>query len=199
MSVALFDFDGTLTTRDTIWPFALFLSRAGRDRTSKRLRLAFSLLKLKFRLISNHSFKQEYAQTLLQGEDVARLESLARRFLQEQLEPILNRQVFQSLQQHVAAGDAVYLVSSNFDFFLQPLAEQWKLLGIFATQAEVAQGKFTGRITGLSCDGPEKLARAIACLGERQVRAAVAYGDSAGDEPLLRAVKTPIRIRKGNS
>jgi len=197
MSVAFFDFDGTLTTHDTIWPFALFLSEAGRGHAGDRLRLALSLLRLKLRFSSNHAFKQDYARILLQGRDVKSIKALVERFHHERLTPLLNRQVRRALESHVVAGDAVYLVSSNFEFFLKPLEKPWGLSGVLATQAETADGLFTGRLSGRACEGPEKLSRAIDCLGESSVRASVAYGDSAGDKCLLGGVGTPVWVRKG--
>jgi len=190
MSLVFFDFDGTLTTKDTIWPFASFLWTNCRRRRGARTSMFLSLMKLKLRLTSNHVFKQQFMSQLVQGESQGRIESLTARFHETHLEPILNRAMIRLLLEHVEHGDDVYLVSSNFDFFLRPLQERWNVKGIIATQTEVRDGHFTGHILGLACDGKEKLDRVINCFGERRTREAVAYGDSQSDSFLLEFVMT---------
>jgi HAD superfamily hydrolase (TIGR01490 family) len=190
MRLVFFDFDGTLTTRDTIWPFASFLSANQVRPGAARVSFLLTLLLLKLRLISNHRFKKHFLTMLLVGESKERTAGLVRQFHQTQLEPVLNPAMVKVLLDHVAAGDEVYLVSSNFDFFLEPLQERWNLKGILATQAEVLGGLYTGRILGRACDGKEKLARVVNCFGELRAREAVAYGDSRGDSFLLVFVKT---------
>jgi len=190
MRLVLFDFDGTLTTRDTIRPFASFLCEACGRPGITRAAVDLSLLLLKLRLTSNHAFKQQLLKLLVQGEPARRVEELVVQFHTTHLESILNRPVVDSLLGHCAAGDDVYLVSSNFDFFLEPLQKRWSLKGILATQTEVRDGRFTGRVLGPACDGREKLTRVIASFGERSAREAVAYGDSRGDSFLLDFVKT---------
>jgi phosphatidylglycerophosphatase C len=190
VKLALFDFDGTLTTRDTIWPLAICLSEGQRKGYLKRFLLGVALLKLKLGLISNHSFKERFLRLLVEGESEERIKAVAQSFHRTQLDRILNRNVLQRLLSHTAVDDDVYLVSSNFDFFLRPLQQEWNVRGIFATDTEVLDGKFTGRILGRACDGKEKLDRVLACLGERRTREAIAYGDSRSDSFLLDYVKT---------
>jgi len=189
MSLVFFDFDGTLTTSDTIWPFASLLCGNG-GRHASRHSVLCSLLTLKLRLTSNHQFKEQLLQKLVQGQPETFIRKQTDEFHASQLEPVLNHSVVRSLLDHVDQGDQVYLVSSNFDFFLEPLLCRWRLKGIFATQAEVRYGYFTGRIVGRACDGEEKLDRVRSHFDERSIREAVAYGDSRGDAALLASVGT---------
>jgi HAD superfamily hydrolase (TIGR01490 family) len=190
MRLVLFDFDGTLTTRDTIRPFASYLCNASGRSGFTRASVDLSLLLLKLHLTSNHTFKQRFLQLLVQGLPAGRVQKWAEQFHATHLESIQNRPVVELLLEHTAAGDDVYLVSSNFDFFLQPLQQRWNLKGILATQTEVLDGCFTGCIVGRACDGREKLTRVVASFGERNAREAVAYGDSRSDCFLLDFVRT---------
>ncbi len=201
MRLVFFDFDGTLTTKDTIWPYLSFVcGRLGRS-TGTRLSLSIDLLMLKFRVLSNHTFKERLLKLLVRAEFEQNIAELTRQFHLSQLQPILNQSMVRLLVAHAAAGDQVYLVSSNFDFFLSPLQERWPLKGILATQAEVLNGRFTGRIVGRACDGEEKLARVVARFGESSAREAVAYADGAGDSVLLEFVKKGhwVDARRGMS
>ncbi len=197
MRLVFFDFDGTLTTTDTLWPLACLLSEGHRHRRAMRTAVLLSLVQLKLGLMTNTSFKKRFLQLTLQDESKSRIDGLAQKFHEAKLDPMLNRDVFQELAKHTAAGDHVYLVSSNFDFFLEPLRERWNLKGIFATRAEVMESKFTGQILGRACHGKEKLARVLACFGEKQIREAVAYGNSRSDWFLLNFVQTAnwVRVR----
>jgi len=190
MRLVFFDFDGTLTKSDTLWPFARVLSESRRHRGTVRIAVALSLFGLRVGLRSNHAFKQRFIQLLVQGQSTERMRQLSEQFHQTVLTSLLNKDVFEALSRHTLAGDHVYLVSSNFDFFLEPLRTKWNLKGIFATKTEVEAGRFTGRLLGSPCDGKEKLERVLAFFGEKRVRDAVAYADSANDRYLLGIVKT---------
>jgi len=189
MGLVFCDFDGTLTVRDTIWPFASFLCHETARPAAVRASLLLCLLELKLRLISNHLFKERFLRLLVRDESEKSIAEFVGRFHKTRLESILNFAMVSALAEHAAAGDDVYLVSSNFDFFLKPLERRWNLKGIFATQAEAVDGRFTGRIRGRACHGKEKLGRVVASLGERRTREAVAYGDSRSDSNLLHFVK----------
>jgi phosphatidylglycerophosphatase C len=195
--LAFFDFDGTLTTQDTLWPFASFLSDGRGLWGATRTGVYSAFLQLKLRLRSNHSFKKHLLPLLVQDESQARIELLTQQFHDTNVEPMLNRDVLQALSRHTASGDHVYLVSSNFDFFLRPFAERWGLQGVIATQTEVREGKFTGRILGSTCHGKEKLARVLGCFDEARIRSAAAYGDSPSDAYLMNFVKTAHWVRSG--
>lgn len=189
MGLVFFDFDGTLTTRDTILPLGLFLARKGPDKYKKISLLALRLILLKLRLITNHAFKARFCELLLKNESEEATATAARIFVQDYVQGILRKPVVERLLNHVQKGDEVYLVSSNFGFVLRALRGKWPLNGVVATEAEVDGGRFTGRIAGRSCEGKAKLARVVSRFGEPRVREATAYGDSRGDRELLGFVK----------
>jgi len=192
MSLAFFDFDGTLTRRDTILPFAFFIARTRPGRRWRVAHLMFWLLLLKVRLISNHRFKAQFCSLLLQGEARKQMDDLALAFATHHVEKALNAPVVAALRNHQQEGDEVYLVSSNFSFLLRPLQAAWALRGIVATEVEIEGGRCTGRIAGQVCDGAEKLSRVLALFNAERVREATAYGDSRGDRALLAFVKRAV-------
>jgi HAD superfamily hydrolase (TIGR01490 family) len=193
MSLVFFDFDGTLTTRDTVWPLGVFLARSRRLAYPRIAAVLLWMVFLKLRVLSNHEFKQKFCRLLLKGESARGLEKRLQIFANGYLEGLLNRGVVDTLRRHQLNGDDVYLVSSNFSFLLLSLSERWNI-GVIATNLEVKEGVFTGRIDGVTCDGKEKLARVLELFDVDAVRAATAYGDSRGDRELLAFVKTPVWI-----
>ena len=194
MSLVFFDFDGTLTRRDTILPFGFFLARAKPKKYLEMVHLVLLMIFLKLRILSNHEFKEKFCSSFLRGESEKEIEDLSRIFADRYLKGILNWPVVEALRNHQQRGDEVYLVSSNFTFLLRPLQQTWTSSGVIATDPEIKAGRFTGRISGRACDGPEKLSRVLARFGRERVREATAYGDSRSDRHLLSYVKKAVWV-----
>ena len=194
MSLVFFDFDGTLTRRDSILPFGMFVAptRPPKHLTIARLLLLSALLRS--RVISNHVFKERLCALLLKGESEAAMDRIALAFAETHLMNMLNDPIVDELHRHREQRDDVYFVSSNFSLVLRPFEKLWNAQGVIATEPEVIGGRFTGRISGRACDGEEKLSRVLAAFGEDRVRSATAYGDSRGDRPLLAYVKRAIWV-----
>lgn len=195
MRLVFFDFDGTLTSRDTILSLCLFLGRKRRASAPKVGRVIAALMLLKLRILSNHRFKEEFCRSLLVGETREHVDALLGTFATERLAGILRPRVVRTLHEHRQNGDEVYIVSSNFDFVLRPFLLVLDVNGVFATEPELADGRYTGRLAQPACAGPVKLSRVIETFGADKVREAVAYGDSADDRPLLDFVATPVWIK----
>jgi phosphatidylglycerophosphatase C len=194
MSLAFFDFDGTLTTEDTILPLGLYLTRTKSRRYVTTARLLVLMALLKGRVISNDQFKRRFCELLLKGETSDRVDRLCRAFADQYVQGILNEPIVRRLREHCCAGDEVYIVTSNFGFVLRALAQQLPADGVIATEPDVESGRYTGRLRGSACDGAEKLSRVVLQFGQERVRAAAAYGDSRGDRPLLEFVKTAVWV-----
>jgi phosphatidylglycerophosphatase C len=194
MSLAFFDFDGTLTTEDTILPLGMFLTRTKSRRYLAAARLLALMALLKARVISNDRFKRRFCELLLKGEASDRIDALCRAFADQYVQRILNEPVVRRFREHRRAGDEVYIVSSNFGFVLRALERQLPADGVIATEPDVESGQYTGRLRGAACDGAEKLSRVVSRFGPERVRQAAAYGDSRGDRPLLEFVKTAVWV-----
>lgn len=194
MSLVFFDFDGTLTTRDTILPLGFLLARAGSRKYTKVMLLMFYLALLKLRAITNHKFKERFCSLLLKDRPEDEVANLAVTFASHYIPKVSNAPVVDLLIKHARSGDQVYLVSSNFGFALSPLKKIWPVSGVVSTEAECVGGRYTGRILGRSCDGKEKLDRVLGLFGQKEVRGATAYGDSRSDRYLLGFVTRAVWV-----
>jgi phosphatidylglycerophosphatase C len=194
VSLVFFDFDRTLTTRDTILPLGLFLYRAQSTKFRGVGRLLWAAIRLKCGTLSNHEFKEEFCRCLVQGETPEQIERVAHDFTTRHVARVFRRPLVRILHEHRQAGDEVYIVSSNFLFVLDPLRQQLDVSGIIATELEVVGGRYTGNLAGRACAGAEKLQRVVARFGHDRVRQAVAYGDSEDDRQLLEFVRTPVWV-----
>lgn len=199
MLAVFFDFDGTLTTKDSVFSFGLFLLRRQGRRLEGIAKLSLLMVLLKLRVVPNNSFREKLAKLLVTGEEEQTVKNLAKEFLVGFLGENLNPLTFEILEKHREQGEGVYIVSSNFDFLLSPLQSMWKVAGVVATRTEVRNGVFTGKLASPSCHGQEKVDRLAALLGEAQIQSATAYGDSSGDLPMLKSVRTGYWVKSGTA
>lgn len=195
---AAFDFDGTLTRRDTLLDF---LAHAfGRGRLLMELvRLAPSLVLMKLGLVDNGGTKRRLLTRYLRGRRLDDVMALAERYCAERYDSLMRADTVTALERHKAAGDTVVIVTASLSLWVVPFARRLGVDRLIATEAEVtADGTLTGGFATPNCHGPEKvrrLAEAYPCLAPGSKRAGCpyleAYGDSAGDRDLLSLADTP--------
>lgn len=195
--VAAFDFDGTITRRDTVVPFLAFA--CGRARVASALAAVSPQLALALAgRGSRDDPKEALLRRLLAGHDAAPIAAAGRAFA-EQLADDSRRLRADTLEQvrfHRDAGHELVLVSASLSTYLEPLAPHLGFDAVLATTLEVGpDGRFTGRLVGRNCRGPEKVERLRAWMGDPDDECVIwAYGDSSGDTELLAMAHQPHRV-----
>jgi phosphatidylglycerophosphatase C len=193
-AVAAFDFDGTLTRGDTLLPF---LARGlGWPRFSVALlRCAPWLAGYGLRLVRNDVAKARLLQATLGGRTLAEVDDWRRRWLAQDFAGQLQDWTLARLAWHQEAGHCCVLVSASPDIYLRQVSEQLGFDALICTEMEVQGKRLTGRMRTPNCHGEQKVLRLQAWLSERfgagsaQDMALYAYGDTAGDKPMLRLAK----------
>ena len=163
-----FDFDGTLTTRDTLLVFIRYACGTSSFALGF-LRHAHLLVLMKLGLYPNWKAKQKIFSYFFRDMSLADFNALCQRFAAD------NRQLLRP-QGHVV------IVSASIDNWVQPFCPQVTVLG---TQIEVIDGRLTGRFLTNNCYGQEKVNRLLALYPDRSTYHLIAYGDSRGDKELL--------------
>lgn len=187
--VAAFDFDGTLTWRDTLLPF---LHRLLGMPTLLWVLFVCSpwLLAYALRLMSNHRAKAVLLQASLAGRSVEQVERCAQSFVREYLPRQWRPWAMQQLVQHQHAGHRCVLVTASTSPYMHLVGASLGVDAVLCTEMEVREGRYTGRMATANCHGPEKARRLQAWLarehGTTQAPLLHAYGDTRGDLPLLR-------------
>jgi phosphatidylglycerophosphatase C len=186
-TVAVFDFDGTLTRRDTLLPF-LRRTRGAR-RTSMAL-LATSLLLVRDR----DAAKEALLQRLLAGHDVEELRAAATVFADVVIERGLRRSVLERVRSHKSDGHELVIVTASPELYVGPIGERLGFDAVLGTRLSTdSNGRLTGRLEGRNCRGREKVERLRTWLGsDAEV---YAYGDSAGDRALWEFADHAYRVR----
>jgi len=195
VAVAAFDFDGTLTRGDTFLPF---LARGlGWPRLLwAMLRCSPWLAAYALRLIRNDVAKARLMQATLSGLSLAELDNWRTRWLAQDFQGQWQDWTLARLAWHQQAGHCGVIVSASPDIYLARVAEQLGVDGLICTEMEVAPGKegacLTGRMRTPNCHGAQKVLRLNHWLTARfgavplGAMTLYAYGDTAGDKPLLR-------------
>lgn len=182
--VAAFDFDGTLTTTDTLTDFIRFTH--GRQRQLWGfLRHAHLLLLMKLGLYSNGKAKEKVFSHFYKGTPYEQFAQWGRDFA-DVAGTMLNSQMVERLRQHLSAGHTVCIVTASIDEWVRPVCERLGVSTVLATRIEVSpDGTLTGRFLTPNCYGGEKVKRLLEAFPHRPCYKLYAYGDSRGDKELL--------------
>ena len=175
-----FDFDGTLTTRDTLLVFIRYACGT-RAFLLGFLRYAHQLVLMKLGFYPNWKAKQHIFSYFFKGIDLEAFNTLCRQFAADNRQ-LLRPEGLRTLEQARAEGADVLIVSASIDNWVQPFFPEFTVLG---TQIEVIDGRLTGRFLTKNCYGQEKVNRILALYPDRSSYHLTAYGDSRGDKELL--------------
>ena len=186
--LAAFDFDGTLTWRDTLLPFLRRLLG-----TPNFLWVLFVcspwLIAFALRLTSNHSAKAKLLHAALAGRSVVEVQRCAQAFVQTDLPGQWRPWALQQLVQHQQQGHRCVLVSASTSLYMHLVGQSLGVEAVLCTEMEVQDGHYTGRLATPNCHGEEKVRRLQAWLALRPEEPPPllhAYGDTSGDKPMLR-------------
>ena len=178
--VYAFDFDGTLTTCDTLLAFIRY-AKGTPAFLWGFLCHAPLLVLMKLGLYPNYRAKQRVFSWFFKGMSLEAFDALCQRFASDSRR-LLRPEMLQKVEQAQAQGAEVLVVSASIDNWVQPFLPDVTVLG---TQIEVADGLLTGRFSSRNCYGQEKVNRILEHFPDRQSYHLTAYGDSRGDKEML--------------
>ncbi len=190
--VYTFDFDGTLTTRDTLLLFIRFVC-GWWGLIGVLVRYAPLLVLMKFKLYPNWRVKQKVFSRCFGGITMEKFNDYCRLFAEKYRCCVLRPDGVEAVRRALGEGAVVMIVSASVDNWVRPFFNdvlpvsfvQQNLL-VLGTQVEAADGRLTGRFMGRNCYGAEKICRISAVLpAPREDCYIVAFGDSRGDREML--------------
>ena len=175
-----FDFDGTLTTKDTLLEFIRF-AKGTLAFGLGFLRYTHLLVLMKLGFYPNWKAKQKVFAHFFKGMSIDDFDALCQEFAASS-KHLLRPKGIEAINKAQSEGSEVLIVSASIDNWVQPFFANVKVLG---TQIEVVDGKLTGRFLTKNCYGQEKVNRILALYPNRQDYHLTAFGDSKGDKELL--------------
>jgi phosphatidylglycerophosphatase C len=192
-TVAAFDFDGTLSTRDNVVPF--LRTAVGPARLLGALVLVTpSLVTAAIEPARRDRAKAALVRHTLTGYDADRLSEVAGTFAQDVLARHLRADVVERAEWHRSQGHDLVIVSASLKNYLDPIATHLGFTAVLATELAVDyDGRLTGELAGPNVRGAEKVRRLDDWLGAGPAFV-WAYGDSSGDRDLLSRADQGVKV-----
>lgn len=196
MSLAIFDLDNTLLAGDSDYLWGRFLveqdlvDRPSYERENRRFYDEYTAGTLDiFEFLS-------FQLAPLARHDPNTLYILRERYLQEKIWPIVLPKARALLQQHRDHDDLLLIVTATNYFITAPIAEELGVDDLIATEPEIEQGRYTGRVSGIPCFREGKVQRLTAWLEAtgNNLANSCFYSDSHNDLPLLELVSRPVAV-----
>lgn len=181
MDVALFDLDGTLTKRDTLFDFLRFC--VGNCAFYSNMLLIAPVLAVNYFLRHDEqTAKENLLSFFLKNKPREFLERVAMCYA-DRLDQLIQNDVWDRLQYLKTSGVRVVIVSASLDLWLAPWCRKHDL-ELICSRALWNADRFSGRLDGPNCRGDEKVRRIREHFGE-SVTIVEAWGDSPADFPML--------------
>jgi HAD superfamily hydrolase (TIGR01490 family) len=197
-TIAIFDFDHTMTDRDSLLPF-LFYMQGFWKTIYLLIILSPAFAKYAIGLLSRQRMKEEILIRFFGGELFSDLQKLGKDYAAQQLDSYLRPEALKRLAWHQAQGHRCLLVSASLELYLKPWAMRHGFEEVLGSCLEVTPvGQVTGRLIGLNCWGPEKERRLRAYLGSIECVQLYVYGDSQGDREILALADYPFYRKLGS-
>ncbi|MDH3514702.1 MAG: HAD-IB family hydrolase [Gammaproteobacteria bacterium] len=196
MSLAIFDLDNTLLRGDSDHAWGRFL--------------------IENRIVDGEEYEREneryYAQyrdgTLdileflafalrpLSLHDRATLDGWHRQYMRDKILPMIMPAARALVERHRRQGDTLVIITATNRFVTGPIAREFNIEHLIATEPEEIHGRFTGQVAGTPCYREGKVARLKSWMQQQHqtLKGSWFYSDSHNDLPLLSIVDHPVAV-----
>ena len=190
MKLALFDLDHTLLNTDSDHSWGEFLVNEGLVDPVRHRQI-------------NDQFYEDYKagqldpiayNEFLTQHDMTYLTDLHLSFMQKVIRPKMRPEGFKTIQKHQDAGHAIVGITATSDFITAPIFREFGITEIIATNAELIDGQYTGKVVNVPCYQQGKITRLNQWLAGRDVTESWAYSDSINDRFLLEYADHAIAV-----
>ncbi|WP_250281994.1 MULTISPECIES: HAD family hydrolase [unclassified Frankia] len=198
-AAAFFDVDNTMMMGASIFYFARGM--AARDFFQSRDLLRFGWQHVTYRVLGQENTDgmrdvKEAALAFVAGREVAEIVRFGEEIYDERMAERIYSGTRALAEQHLDAGQRVWLVTATPVELASVIARRLGLTGALGTVSEVVDGRYTGHLVGEPLHGPAKAA-AVRALAEREqldLSRCWAFSDSINDLPMLSLVGHPVAI-----
>ena len=183
--IVAFDFDGTITKKDTLLEFIKFTK--GKAAFFKGF-LLYSpwLIAYKLKLYPNWKAKQKVFTHFFTGMDKSDFDTLCENFYLKKGKELVRSDAYKCISEYIEKGSIIVIISASIENWVLPFAKALGIFHILCTEIKTdSNGKLTGNFQTANCYGQEKVNRLLSLFPCRESYELIAYGDSHGDKKLL--------------
>ncbi|MBM3256556.1 MAG: HAD-IB family hydrolase [Candidatus Moranbacteria bacterium] len=182
-ALALFDFDGTVTRKDSLVDFLLF------DLGKFRFFFGFLLLSplvalYLLKMYSQERMKITVLRLFYRGRGLGDFEKACQKYDREKLPAIIRPEAQEKINWHLKNGHQVAIVTATLKYYLKDWCQKQNIT-LIGSEIEVKNGRITGKLVGKVCAGEEKVRRIKEKCHLDEFVHIYAYGNSQGDLPML--------------
>lgn len=181
--IALFDFDGTITTGDSFLAFLKYHFGVF-SFFCKLTPLMPAVFSYSIGRKTDEELKTLFCRRFFKNRSVDDMNSSAESFMKDVLPNMLRPRAIEEIKRHKSMGSTVVIVSASFSLWLKYFAEEYDA-SLISTEMEEVAGVFTGELLTKNCKGLEKVRRISERFDLSDYSAVYAYGDTDGDREML--------------
>lgn len=181
--IAFFDFDGTITTKDTLLEFIKFSKGKVNFYLGFLLYSPF-LVAYKLKIVSNQKAKEKVLAFFFKKTSVEQFEKTCEDFASNILPSLIRPKALTEIKKLQNLGVTVVVVSASPKNWISP----WTNIinaELIATRLEIKNEQLTGKLFEKNCHGNEKVRRIRENYTLSNYDKVYAYGDTTGDKPML--------------
>ena len=196
MGLALFDLDNTLIAGDSDYLWGCFLVEQGivdgthYERENRRFYDQYRVGELDI-----YEFLDFQLRPLAE-HGLASLQQWRKQYVEEKISPILLPKAHELIDRHRQQGDTLVVITATNRFITAPIVELYEIPHLLATEPELQDEQYTGRVAGTPCFQDGKVERLGDWLADNQqsLDNSWFYSDSHNDLPLLNKVTHPVAV-----
>lgn len=196
MSLAIFDLDNTLLAADSDYEWGRFLADKklvdGDEYEQKNQRFyddykAGTLDIFEFLAFSLHPLTQFDRQTL---------DKFHKDFMSSRILPNITNKARALVEKHASQNDELLIITATNSFITAPIAEELGISNLIATEPEIIDQRYTGKVSGTPCFREGKVSRLNEWCAKKNLSldGSWFYSDSHNDLPLLELVEHPVAV-----
>lgn len=196
MTLAIFDLDNTLIGGDSDTSWGDYLCSKGivdiEEHTQRHADYYQDYLDGKLDIMDFLSFQLE----ILSQHDMPTLEAWRQGYLSELIEPMLLPKALALVEHHRQQGHQLLIITATNRFITEPIAKMFGIDELIATDPEVVDGRYTGKVEGVPSFAEGKVTRLEAWLAgsDDSLEGSWFYSDSRNDIPLLEQVENAVAV-----
>jgi HAD superfamily hydrolase (TIGR01490 family) len=181
-NLALFDFDGTLCTKDSFTGF-IFYALSKRHIVKQGIKILPWIQAYYLNAYPAHAMRSKLFRAMFSNANAPELQQSAQEYAASLMNQ-LNHSLLKQLKQHQALGDDVVLVSASVDVYLKPVCELLNI-DLICTHTEQVNEVYTGQYTTPDCSSEQKRQRILEKYHLDDYAVIYAYGNSREDDEML--------------
>jgi len=195
MRIAVFDLDGTITRRDTLWPYLRGWvrrhPRAGFWPRSAWAAAQFALDRDRGRL------KARLIRIAMGGASRADVAAWSEEYVASLGDSVLCPGALAAVAQHRAAGDRLVLLSASVDLYVPEIGRRLGFDETVCTAVAWRGERLDGALAGPNRRGEEKRRCVEALRAAHPALSVVAYANAGSDFPHFRAADEAVLVNAG--